>query len=141
MSIHDEKQIHRIATRQYEAYLDGDAERYLDPIAEDRIVMSPGEPARIGKRDKVELAAFLARVNQTAEVEIEEIVAEDEWAFEWGTGRGTLTPNNAPPGVDPTLSYTYKYLRIWRKGGKGWKVVRMIWNLDDDLPSAFPDVI
>lgn len=141
MSLHDEKQIERISTRQFEAYLAGDAEGYLNPIAENRIVMSPGEPARIGKRDKAELAAFLACVNQTAEVEIEEIVAENEWAFEWGTGRGTLTPNNAPPGVDPTLSYTYKYLRIWRKGEQGWKVVRMIWNLDDDIPSVFPYLI
>ena len=141
MSKHDEKQIQRLAAKQIKAYLGGDAQGFLSAIAEDRIVMSPGEPARVGKRDQEELQAFMSRVNQTAEVEIEEIVADNGWAFEWGTGRGTLAPNNAPPGLDPTLSYTYKYLRIWRKGPQGWKVARMIWNLSDDMPPAFPVLI
>lgn len=136
MSADDERQIFQLATRQYESYNRGDAQGYLNPIATDRIIMSPGEPLRVGKRNRLELQAFLARITQRAEVEIEEIVARKGWAFEWGTGRGTLTPNNASAGMDPALFYTYKYLRIWQKGPEGWKVVRMIWNLDEEAPAV-----
>ncbi len=131
------QRIRRTAERQLRAYCDGDIDAYLDPIDGDRIVMTPNERSRVGKRDRAELKTFFDSVKRRAEVQIEEIVTDGEWAYERGHGRGTLVPNNAPPGVDPAISYRYKYLRIWRKVSSDWKVVRMIWN-SEDIPE-WPD--
>lgn len=125
------EEIRRLSREQVEAYVRGDAVRFMETIAPDRVVMNPNQPARVDNKNLEELQAFLDSVEQTAEVEIDEVVVEGDWAFEWGHGRGTLSPHSAAGQIDPTISYRYKYLRLWNRTNGQWKNCRMIWNSED----------
>ncbi|MEE8586818.1 MAG: DUF4440 domain-containing protein [Acidobacteriota bacterium] len=124
----DEAVIRRLIAEQVDAYNRGDAAAFLETIAEDRVGMNPGQPVSCGRGDRGELQSFFDSVEQTIELEVDEVVVFGDWAFDRGSGKGTLSPKAANNGLDPEATYSYKYIRIWHRKDDGWKVSRSIWN-------------
>ncbi len=118
----------RAVQAQTEAYNRGDAAAFLEFLAEDRIVMTPNQESRQGRTSLADMQDLFDQAQHRADVRVEEIVAEGDWAFEWGTGVGSLSPKTASEHDDPAGIYRYNYLRIWRRSAEGWKVARSIWN-------------
>ena len=124
----DEAVIRRLIAKQVDAYNRGDAAAFLESIAEDRVGLNPGQPVTRGRGNLQELQAFFDSVEQTIDLEVDEVVVFGDWAFDRGCGQGTLLPKTVAQGQDPETSYRYKYIRIWRREADGWKVARSIWN-------------
>lgn len=129
----DKKEILRLIREQTDAYNHGNASLFLSSIAEDRISLNPNQPTVVGRGDEKELQDFFDRVEQYTNLQVDELVVFGDWAFERGSGEGTLTPKSAAEKQDPTASYSYKYIRVWNRRSEGWKVVRSIWNTSDPL--------
>lgn len=107
----------------------GDHATLRSIMSDDAVVMPPG-----GKwlRGKEELDKSFSRMKDgMSEVEVleyildfEEVKVLGEYAFEWGTIRGSM---RASPDGD-VEHQTYKVMRILKKQHGEWKVHRTIWN-------------
>ena len=116
----DEDAILGIWSTYTEARVAGDAETWLSLWDEEGIRLTPGAPA-------VDFATFapgtaerFANPPASMEIQSEEIVITDDWAF----SRGNFTVNNALEG---------KFLTIFRRQDDGtWRIYRDAFNFNSE---------
>ena len=126
MTLDDERRaIEALNQHDVQAVLSGDMGAITSQWTDDFVVLSSGPIVR-GK------AANVAMVEASAEqiqafvpvdyvVEFEEITVLGDYAYEWGTFRGSMRPR----GGGETMSYSGKLLRILRREPDGaWKMHR-----------------
>jgi len=107
----------------------GNVEQMLPFFADDLIILSPNAPGLSGA-DRIAAAtrAFYEAFMVEVEYSSEEIVACEDWGFDRGTERFTLTPKS---GGAP-ISVNGKYLWLYRRQPDGsWKQSRVMWNSSD----------
>ncbi len=127
MSTDDLRQIEELHRRDRAASLSGDLEGLVLLMDEDIVLLLPGGPPT---RGRAAVAASLeAQRDKSPEDKIQEYVHEfeevkvlGEWAFEWGSYRGTTLK---PDGTK--VKETGHLMRLLRRQPEGgWKVARAI---------------
>jgi ketosteroid isomerase-like protein len=130
----DRRAIEALNQNDVKAVLASDTEAIVSQWTDDFVVIPPAGPIVRGR------SANTAKVEQGKEqmqallpvdyvVEFEEIVVTGEYAFEWGTYRGTVRPRAG--GGDVT--YSGKLVRILQRQPDGtWKMHRTM--MTSDLP-------
>ena len=134
MTLDDERRaIEALNQHDVQAVLSGDMRAITSQWTDDFVVLSSG-PILRGK------AANVAMVEAGAEqinafvpvdyvVEFEEITVLGDYAYEWGTFRGSMRPR----GGGETMSYSGKLLRIHRREPDGaWKMHRTMMTSDSN---------
>jgi len=111
------------------AYNTGDVDRLMSAYADDFVDMPEGEPTLAGARAYEDTSARLrdtfAKFTGNLNVQVEESVVFDDWAFDWGTLRVELQPKS---GGEPVV-VERRFLEIWRRQAGGeWKVARAMDN-------------
>lgn len=108
----------------------------LRSIMSDDAVVMPPDGRWLRGRDELD-ASFGRMKDGMSEVEVleytldfEEVKILGEYAFEWGTIRGSM---RAKPDGD-IEHQTYKVMRILKKQQGEWKVHRTIWNASPAEP-------
>jgi uncharacterized protein (TIGR02246 family) len=100
---------------------------------EDAVFMPPNQPRIVGKAGIRSFFAGMWVINPTMALNTTQVVASD--AGDVAIEEGTFALEYPTPDGGK-VSDTGKYLVIWKKTDKGWKVVRDIFNTD--LPPAPP---
>jgi uncharacterized protein (TIGR02246 family) len=121
----------------HQALRTNDAETFLSYVAEDVVLMPPGEAAIRGKNAmRVWYEQFLSNYRTSAlTLSDREVLVGDGWAVELGTYEWSLAPVT---GGDPILDRG-NYIQVWKPQPDGrWQFAREIWN--SSLPPASPDV-
>lgn len=116
----DEQAILEIWSAYSTARVAGDADAWLDLWDKDSIRMPPGRPA-------MDFATFapgtpqrFAKPPAAMEINSEEVVIADDWAY----SRGTFVVNNTVEG---------KFLTIFRRQEDGsWRIYRDAFNMNSD---------
>ncbi len=120
--------IEQAGVRFAEAYGRGDTKAVAAFYTEDAIAFPPGGEMVKGR------AAIQQMWQETLDSGVKslsftviDVGASGEFAHE----TGTALMNIQPAGKDPTTA-SVKYVVVWKKQGKDWKLHRDIWN---DLPT------
>ena len=123
MRTDDHMKIEELHKKDMKASLERDYDTLISLMDEEVILIPPqGDPQRGKKAVAENLKAYLEqtegwKVTEYAH-EFEEVEVMGDWAFEWGTYRGT----EVPPGGWP-IQETGKILRILKRQSDGsWKV-------------------
>lgn len=101
--------------------------------AEDAVFMPPNQPRIVGKAGIRSFFAGMWVINPTMALNTTQVVSSD--AGDVAVEEGTFSLSYPTPDGGK-VDDTGKYLVIWKKTDKGWKVVRDIFNTD--LPPAPP---
>lgn len=101
--------------------------------AEDAVLMPPNQPRQVGRAAIRQFWAGLWVIKPTVHFTTDKVVSSE--AGDVAVEEGTFTLSYAGADGKP-IDDTGKYIVIWRKTDKGWKVVRDIFNTD--LPPAAP---
>ena len=131
----DMEAINALHQRDMEASKKWDIDTLASLWADDIVTLSQGEPPMIGK--DANRAAMIRLRDESREVQItdyilsfNEVKIVDDWAFEWGTYSGTVTPVD---GGD-AIRTTGKVIRILKKDSDGsWKIARAMYDSDGDI--------
>lgn len=129
----DIEAINKLHQREMEASKKWDIDTLVSLWSDDIVMLPAGEPALIGKdanrasimrlRDEsgdVQLADYILSFN--------EIKVAGEWAFEWGTYSGSISPD----GAGEPLRATGKVIRVLKKSADGsWRIARAMYNSDE----------
>jgi len=129
----DIEAINKLHQREMEASRKWDIDTLVSLWSDDIVMLPAGEPALIGKdanrasimrlRDEsgdVQLADYIMSFN--------EIKVAGDWAFEWGTYSGSISPDG---GGEP-LRATGKVIRVLKKSADGsWRIARAMYNSDE----------
>ena len=111
----------------HQALRTNDPEAPLSWVADDVVLMPPGEPQVRGKPAmRTWYAAFVGQY-QTASLTFDngETVMGDDWATHAGTYEWTLTP----AGGGANVVDRGNYMQVWRRQPDGrWLFAREIWN-------------
>jgi ketosteroid isomerase-like protein len=101
-------------------------------LADDAVMMPPGEPALSGSAAIREwIDAFMGQFAINAEYTETDISVSGDWAVERYSAVLTLTPT---AGGD-AMSETIKGIHVYRRGADGsWKMVYDVWNSDAPPP-------
>lgn len=121
----------------HQALRTNDAETFLSYVAEDVVLMPPGEAVVRGKNAMQEwYERFLSHYRTSSLILSDrEVLVGDGWAVELGTYEWGLEPVS---GGDPVLDRG-NYMQVWKPQPDGrWQFAREIWN--SSLPPASPDV-
>lgn len=114
----DEKEILQIWATYTEARVAGDAETWLGLWDKNGIRLPPGAPAVDYATFAPGTPARFAKPPASMEINSEEVVVADDWAF----SRGTFVVNNAVEG---------KFLTIFRRQDDGsWRIYRDAFNMN-----------
>ncbi len=110
----------------------GDAEYFVETMAEDAVIMAPDHPVQEGK---TACATFvrevLAGLLETFDRHITYVSAEVRVVGDMGFDRGTFSFTVSPKTGGETIQETGKYLWIYsRASDRSWKVARAIVSLD-----------
>ena len=104
-----------------------DADAVLAFVADDVVLMPPGEAPVRGKHAMREwYAAFLSQFRTSSlALADREVLAGDDWAVDLGTYEWGLTPAaGGAPVVDRG-----NYVQVWKRQPDGqWRFAREIWN-------------
>jgi ketosteroid isomerase-like protein len=128
----DRRAIEALNQHDVKAALASDVEAIVSQWTDDFVVIPPAGPivrgrsanAALAEQGKEQMQAFIP---VDYRVEIEEITVTGDYAFEWGTYRGTTRPRAG--GSDVT--YSGKLLRILqRQPDGGWKMHRTMTTSD-----------
>ncbi|PRY81521.1 YybH family protein [Marivita geojedonensis] len=116
----DEEAILGIWSTYTEARVDGDAETWLSLWDKEGIRMPPGVPAVDYQTFAPGTAKRFANPPKSMDINSEEIVIADEWAY----SRGTFTVNDAVEG---------KFLTIFRRQDDGsWRIYRDSFSMNSE---------
>ncbi|NUM81303.1 nuclear transport factor 2 family protein [bacterium] len=107
----------------------GDYQTLRSIMSDDAVVLPPGGKAVRGKDVLDSNFAKMKESMQAVEVleyvlDFEEVQIIGDYAFEWGTIRGSMRMKNS----GDIIHSRYKVMRILRKENDEWKVFRTIWN-------------
>jgi uncharacterized protein (TIGR02246 family) len=120
----------------HQALRTNDVETFLSYVAEDVLLMPPGEAVVRGKDAmRAWYEGFLSHYRTSSLILSDrEVLVGDGWAVELGTYEWGLAPVN---GGDPVLDRG-NYMQVWKPQPDGrWQFLREIWN--SSLPAASPD--
>ena len=130
---HDLRAIEALNQHDIDAVLAGDTHAITSQWTDDFVVLSSRATIR-GKAANIAIVEASADQMNAFEpvdytVEFEEIIVAGEYAFEWGTYRGSVRPR---AGGEAT-TYQGKLLRILRRQPDGsWKMHRTMMTNDPD---------
>ena len=119
----------------HQALRTNDADELFRYVADDVVMMPPGEPAVRGKDAmRVWYAAFLSQFRTSSlTLTDREVFLGDGWAVEMGRYEWGLMP---VAGGDPVADRG-NYMQIWKPQPDGtWRFAREIWN--SSVPPAAP---
>jgi uncharacterized protein (TIGR02246 family) len=130
-------EVERAATAFHQALRTNDTDAFMSYVADDVVLMPPGEAAVRGKAAlHAWYASFLSQYRTSSltlsgrEVFVGEGFAVEMGTFEWG-----LTP---AAGGAPVLDRG-NYMQVWKRRSDGnWRFEREIWN--SSAPTADPAV-
>ena len=111
----------------HEALRTNDAQALFAYVADDVLLMPPGEGAVRGKNAMREwYAAFLAQYRTSSlKLSSREVFVGDRWAVELGSYEWGLSP---VAGGDDMVDHG-NYMQLWRSQPDGeWRFEREIWN-------------
>jgi uncharacterized protein (TIGR02246 family) len=111
----------------HQALRTNDAEALLGYVADDVLLMPPGEDAVRGKNAMRDwYAAFLSQYSTSSLILSDrEVFVGDRWAVELGTYEWGLTPLAG----GAALVDRGNYMQVWRSQSDGqWRFEREIWN-------------
>lgn len=111
----------------HQALRTNDAEALLGYVADDVLLMPPGEDAVRGKEAMRDwYAAFLSQYRTSSLILSDrEVFAGDRWAVELGTYEWSL----APTAGGAVAFDRGNYMQVWRSQPDGhWRFEREIWN-------------
>jgi len=114
-------------TEFHEALRRNDAESLFAYVADDVILMPPGEAAVRGKKAMRDwYSGFLTQYRTSSLILSDrELFVSDEWTVELGTFEWGLAPT---AGGDSVLDRG-NYMQVWRSQADGeWRFEREIWN-------------
>lgn len=117
----------------HQALRTNDADGLFAYVADDVLMMPPGEAAVRGKSAMRDwYAGFLSRYRTSSLVlSKREVFVGDGWAVELGAYEWGLTP---AAGGDPALDRG-NYMQVWRSKPDGqWRFAREIWNSSAPAP-------
>ncbi len=120
----------------HQALRTNDADRLFSFVADDVVMMPPGEAAIRGKAAMREwYAAFLSQFRTSSLVLGDrEVFVGAGWAVEVGSYEWGLEP--AAGGGDPAVDRGH-YMQVWRRRPDGrWQFAREIWNSTAPPPAA-----
>lgn len=119
----------------HQALRHDDADALFMHVADDVVLMPPGESAVRGKSAMREWYAGFLAAYRTSSLTLTnpEVFVTGEWAVELGTYEWGLTPT----GGGDTVSDHGNYMQLWKRQSDGeWRFAREIWN---SSTSAVPD--
>ncbi len=110
----------------HDALRHDDAEALFAHVADDVVLMPPGERAVHGKDAMREWYAGFLSIFRTASLTLShpEVFVSDDWAVELGTYEWVLTPT---AGGDSLLDFG-SYMQLWKHVDGDWRFAREIWN-------------
>lgn len=125
----DLEAIHRLHEKDMAASKQGDYATLRSIMSDDAVVLPPG-----GKtiRGKDVLDANFSKMKESMQsidvldyvLDFEEVQIMGDYAFEWGTIRGSMKTKNS----NDAMHSRYKVMRLLRKENGEWKVFRTMWN-------------
>jgi ketosteroid isomerase-like protein len=105
-----------------------EADAFLDDLAEDAVIMAPGEPVHTGHDDiRSWILGVADRYAVSGEYEESERVISGDWAFVRHRGTTTLEPRG---GGEPREEISKGITVYRRQPDGGWKIAWIIWNRD-----------
>lgn len=122
-------------TAFHQALRTNDVETFMSFIADDVVMMPPGEAAVRGKTAmRTWYQGFLSQYRTSSlTLSDREVFVGDGWAVELGKYEWGLTPVG---GGDPAVDRGY-YMQVWKPQPDGrWQFAREIWN--SSIPPASP---
>lgn len=128
----DLRAIESLNQRDVQAALASDLDLMMSQWSDDFTILPPGGPIVRGRNANIAIAREgMAQVSAFEPVEhvveFEEIVVAGNYAFEWGTYRGTSRPRAGGNSV----SYGGKIMRILQRQPDGsWKMYRTMTTVD-----------
>ncbi|HEX6250658.1 MAG TPA: nuclear transport factor 2 family protein [Gemmatimonadaceae bacterium] len=111
----------------HQALRHDDADALFAYVADDVLLMPPGESAVRGKASMREWYTAFLSVYRTSSLTLSnpEVFVTEEWAIELGTYEWGLTP---VAGGEALLDHG-NYMQLWkRQSGGEWRFAREIWN-------------
>ena len=125
--------INTLHQRDMEASKKWDIDTLVTLWTDDIVTLSEGGPPMIGK--DANRAAMLRMRDENRDVQISDYILSfnevkivGDWAFEWGTYSGTVTP----VAEGESVRSTGKVIRVLKKEADGsWKIARAMYNTDD----------
>ena len=111
----------------HQALRTNDADALFAYVADDVLLMPPGEAAVRGKNAMRDWYAGFLSQSRTSSLTLsgQEVIVGDEWAVELGAYEWGLTP---VAGGDPVLDRG-NYMQVWKSQPDGhWRFEREIWN-------------
>jgi ketosteroid isomerase-like protein len=119
----------------HQALRTDDIETFMSHVADDVVLMPPGEPAVRGKSAlRAWYTGFLSQYHTTSlTLADQEVFVGDGWAVELGTFEWDLAP---AAGGTPVLDRG-NYMQVWKLQPDGkWQFAREVWN--SSVPAAPP---
>ncbi len=119
----------------HQALITNDAEKLFPFVAEDVVMMPPGEAVIRGKAAmRAWYAGFLSQFRTSSmSLTDREVIVGDSWAVEMGAYDWELAPVG---GGAPSTERGY-YMQVWKAQPDGqWRFAREIWN--SSAPAAAP---
>lgn len=128
----DIRALHDIRIRLEAAENGGDADYIAGIMADDAVIMVPGEPVQEGRAAcaafvRNMLAYLLGHFHRPITYVSAEVRVIGHWAFDRGSFSFTVEPKS---GGEPSEAHG-KYLWLYSKSGS-WKLARAIVSLDED---------
>ena len=125
--------INALHQRDMEASKKWDIDTLVSIWTDDIVTLSEGGPPMIGK--DANRAAMLRMRDESRDVKISDYILSfnevkivGDWAFEWGTYSGTVTPLDEGEAIRTTG----KVIRVLKKEADGsWRIARAMYNTDD----------
>lgn len=104
--------------------------------ADDVVMMAPNMPSVTGANNAMNaMGMFFGAFQVQIQYVSQEIVVDDNWAFDRGTYKQKLTSKHGGPAQEEAGNYLW----VYRRDPSGsWKQARVIWN-STDAPRSAPD--
>ena len=128
----DLAKIEQLHQTDMKAAKEGDIATLSSLMSDDFTLIALNAEPIIGKEANVKILDQQLKLQENYKVieyihDFKEVKIIDDWAYEWGTYRGTTVPI---AGGEP-IKESGKLMRILKKQSDGsWKITRAIWNVD-----------
>ncbi len=132
----DLQSIRDLNQHDIDAVMAGDTKKIVSQWADDFTVIPPAGPVIRGRAANAALVEAAAAQISAIEpldyvVEFEEIQVAGDYAFEWGSYRGSMRPRSGGPAI----RYSGKLMRILQRQPDGaWKMFRTMTTADPAQP-------
>jgi uncharacterized protein (TIGR02246 family) len=128
----DLRVIDRVREAHIAALNQGSVDAWVGVFSEDAVQMPPNAPANVGRAMiRAWSQAFLELFRVEFALQVEEVRAAGDWAFE----RGGYTIRVSPKAGGDGFQDAGKYLTIYQKQADGaWLMARDIWNSNHPAP-------